>query len=172
MREPRAEPADHDGQPLVLENGETWRVSYSMFIPGSLQATTTFTHIMQLKAPGSGPPILVMSLRRHGNTPMIEMKVFGSNTLVGATPLTPLQDRWVQTDVEFRIGDGTAGCVHWALREDGRTVLDATDDGVDTFLGDRVRWKAGIYRSIEDQSGSLRDTYLLLTELKAHQLAS
>jgi hypothetical protein len=40
---------------------------------------------------------------------------------------------------------------------------------VDTWLFDRVRPKWGIYRSIRDTSGSLEDTYLLITKLRAYQ---
>ncbi|GAA3466048.1 hypothetical protein GCM10018965_006000 [Nonomuraea roseola] len=38
---------------------------WSMYIPSSLKATTSFTHIMQTKMPGTGTgPITVTSLRR------------------------------------------------------------------------------------------------------------
>src|SRR5205814_8887955 len=36
------------GSDLILLKGQSWRFTQSMFIPGSLQATTTFTHIMQM----------------------------------------------------------------------------------------------------------------------------
>lgn len=39
---------------LKWNEGQTWRLTYSMYIPSSLKATTTFTHIMQMKQPGSG----------------------------------------------------------------------------------------------------------------------
>src|SRR5207249_5693487 len=65
-----------NGVPLVLDNGETWKFTYSMFIPNTLKATTSFTHIMQTKMPGLGSaPITVMSLRRQGTTSKIEFKV-------------------------------------------------------------------------------------------------
>src|SRR3954454_10499763 len=31
---------------LKWAEGQTWRITYSMYIPSSLKATTTFTHIM------------------------------------------------------------------------------------------------------------------------------
>jgi chitin-binding protein len=49
-------------------------------------------------------------------------------------------------------------------------VIDKSRTGVDTFLADRVRPKWGIYRSLGDTSGSLQDTYLLLTDLRGYQL--
>src|SRR5262249_41058387 len=41
------------GTDLILLKGQSWRFTQSMFIPSSLQATTTFTHIMQMKMPGA-----------------------------------------------------------------------------------------------------------------------
>lgn len=56
--------------------GQTWRLTYSMFIPSSLKATTTFTHIMQMKQPGNGTsPIVVMSLRRVKGVQTIELQL-------------------------------------------------------------------------------------------------
>jgi chitosanase len=142
-----------------------------MFIPSSLKATTTFTHIMQTKMPGNGTaPIMVMSLRRHGNTPKIELKVFSSNTLIGAADLAPLQNAWVDTEVEFTSDDAPRGHVRWVLRKGASTVLDVEKSRVDTWLGDRVRPKWGIYRSLGDRSGALQNTYLLLTRMRAYQL--
>ncbi|MEO3974602.1 heparin lyase I family protein [Streptomyces sp. CAU 1734] len=151
--------------------GETWRVTYSMLIPASLRATTTFTHIMQMKQPGTGsPPIAVQSLRRVNGVQTIELKVFTSNTLVGRTPLEPLHGHWVDVDFRIAIGSGSSGSVRWILSRAGRTVIDESRTGVATFLADRVRPKWGIYRSLGDTSGSLRDCHLLLGNLRCHQL--
>ncbi|CAL9340445.1 Tat pathway signal sequence domain protein [Streptomyces sp. enrichment culture] len=151
--------------------GETWRVTYQMYIPSSLRATTTFTHIMQTKQPGTGTsPITVMSLRRVNGAQTIELKLFEPDLLVGRTDLVPLHDSWVDVDFRMRIGDGTAGSVRWILRKDGVTLVDGTRTGVDTFLLDRVRPKWGIYRSLGDTSGSLRDCHLLLRNLRGYQL--
>ncbi|MEV4165994.1 hypothetical protein [Nonomuraea dietziae] len=72
----------------------------------------------------------------------------------------PLQNRWIDIEYEMKIGDGGAGSVRWVVRSAGTTV-------VDTFLGDRVRPKWGIYRSLGDPSGSLQNCHLLLTDLRA-----
>ncbi|RKT53370.1 Tat pathway signal sequence domain protein [Saccharothrix australiensis] len=157
-----------DGAAVVLREGERWRFTYSMFIPSSLRATSTFTHVMQTKMPGVGSlPVTVMSLRRTGGASRVEFKVVEGDVLVGATDLAPLQDRWIDTSVEIRIGDGSAGRVRWVVRDGGTTVLDKTKSGVDTWLGDRLRPKWGIYRSLGDTSGALRDCHLLLRDLRA-----
>ncbi|GAA3507421.1 discoidin domain-containing protein [Streptomyces showdoensis] len=156
---------------LEWRPGETWRVTYSTYIPSSLMATTTFTHIMQTKQPGSGTsPITVTSLRRVNGVQTIEHKIFDGDILVGRTNLEPLQNKWIDIEYEIKIGDGTAGSVRWVVKSGGTTVVDATKTGVDTLLADRVRPKWGIYRSLDDTSGSLRDTYLLLKNLRAYQL--
>ncbi|SHF37423.1 heparin lyase I family protein [Streptoalloteichus hindustanus] len=159
-----------DDENLAMLRGETWRFTYSMFIPKSLRATRTFTHVMQMKKPGPGTsPILVMSLRQHSGVPKIEMKVFESDTLVGMTDLAPLQDKWIDTEFELRVGDGREGQVRWVVRDGGRTVLDERTTGVDLWLGDRVRPKWGIYRSVRDTTGALRDCHLLIRNLRAYQ---
>jgi chitin-binding protein len=159
------------GTQLNLLEGETWRLTHQLFIPTSLKATTTFSHIMQLKMPGDGSsPIVVMSLRRNGSTPTIEVKVFGSDTLVGRVNLTPLQNKWIDTLLEFKIADGTGGYVRWAVHDGATTVIDTKKSGVDTFLGDRVRPKWGIYRSLGDTSGSLQDCFLLARAMRGFQL--
>jgi hypothetical protein len=151
--------------------GETWRTTYQMYIPSSLKATTSFTHIMQTKRPGAGTsPITVMSLRRVNGVQTIELKLFEANILVGRTDLAPLHNSWVDVDFQLKIGDGTAGSVRWILRKDGVMLVDGTKTGVDTSLGDRVRPKWGIYRSLGDTSGSLQDCHLLLRNMRGYQL--
>jgi hypothetical protein len=158
------------GRTLNLLKGETWRFTYSMFIPDTLKSTTTFSHIMQMKAPGTGSgPIIVTSLRRYGTVPKMELKVFDTDTLVGAVDLAPLQNHWIDIDFQMKIGDAPDGWVRWAVHDGGKTVIDTTTTGVDTWLFDRVRPKWGIYRSIRDTSGSLEDTYLLIRNLRAYQ---
>jgi chitin-binding protein len=142
-----------------------------MFLPSSLKATTTFTHIMQMKQPGTGTsPIVVQSLRRVGGVQTIELKVFTGDVLVGRTDLAPLHDKWTDVDLRMKIGNGTSGTVRWILKSGGATVIDTSRSGVDTFLADRVRPKWGIYRSLGDTSGSLQNCHMLLTRMRAYQL--
>jgi len=158
-------------QVLDIDKGQTWRLSHSLYIPSSLRATSSFTHIMQLKKPGAGSaPIMVMSLRRQGSTPTIELKVFTSDTLVARTNLTPLQDRWIDSEVEFTADDKPRGKIRWVLRSGSDTVVDAQKTNVDLWLGDRVRPKWGIYRSLSDRA-NLRDCYLLITRMRGYQWA-
>ncbi|MFF6986779.1 Tat pathway signal sequence domain protein [Streptomyces sp. NPDC010273] len=159
------------GSYLKWTQGQTWRITYSMYIPSSLKATTTFTHIMQMKQPGSGTsPIVVQSLRRANGVQTIELNLPIAGVLVGRTGLDPLHDTWTDVDFRIKVGNGTAGSVRWILKSGSTTVIDKSKTGVDTFLADRVRPKWGIYRSLGDASGSLQNTYLLLTDLCGYQL--
>ncbi len=161
------------GADLIVAAGETWRWTYSMFIPSSLKATTTFTHIMQMKMPGTDSlPILTTSLQRVSGAPRIQLHVFSGDVIVGQTDLVPLQNKWIDVELEMTVGDGTKGAVRWVLRDGGATVIDVTRTGLDTFIADRVRPKWGIYRSLGDTSGSLQDTYLLLTKMRAYKAAA
>ncbi|WP_105970150.1 Tat pathway signal sequence domain protein [Streptomyces geranii] len=156
---------------LKWTEGQTWRVTYSMYIPSSLKATTTFTHIMQMKQPGAGTsPMVVQSLRRVNGVQTIELKLPIDDILVGRTDLEPLHDSWTDVDFQIKVGNGSAGSVRWILRSGSTTVVDVSRTGVDTFLADRVRPKWGIYRSLGDTSGSLQDCHLLLTNLRGYQL--
>jgi hypothetical protein len=155
----------HNGRNLEMRDGETWRMSWELFIPASLRATSSFTHIHQLKMPGLGSaPIFVMSLRLRGDTPTIETQVAHQGVPVGHTDLTPLQDKWIRTEFEYKIGHN--GGVRWVLRDGSRTVIDVRTDGVDMFMSDRVRPKWGIYRSMNGGS-DLRDCHLLLRGFSA-----
>lgn len=160
-----------NGRSLDLTRGQTWRLSYSMFIPSSLQATTSFTHIMQLKMPGAGSaPILTTSLRLVGKTPMIELNLFGQG-IVARTPLAPLQNTWITSTVEFRIDNKPNGYVAWTLTDSkGATLVNTRRNGADTFLDIRVRPKWGIYRSLHDKA-HLQNCFLLLTNMRAYKLA-
>ena len=159
-----------NGQDLTLGLGETWRLDWSLYIPASLKATNRFTHIMQLKMPGDGSsPILTMDLTLQGGVPRIQVKIFDGGIMIGSTDLAPLQNRWLSSSLAFTIGDAPNGAVSWTLGAGGSTVVNATKTGVDTWLQDRVRPKWGIYRSVEDTSGSLQDCYLLVSDMRAYK---
>jgi chitin-binding protein len=159
-----------NGNVLTINLGETWRFTYSMFIPTTLKGTTSFTHIMQMKRPGQGTaPLMTMDLRRSGSKELIALKAWVSNVDVATTDLAPLRGHWIDTEVTVTAGAGTAGKLHWKLVDGGKTIVDAEKDGVNLWLGDRLRPKWGIYRSVKDTADIL-DTYLLLRNMKAYQI--
>lgn len=158
------------GQILTIDQGATWRFTYWMFIPTSFKGTTSFTHIMQLKRPGTGTaPLMTMDLRRSGSSELIALRAWVSGVDVASTDLVPLRGHWIYTEVEVTAGAAPAGRLHWKLVDGGKTIVDAERTGVDTWLGDRLRPKWGIYRSVND-TADLTTTYLLLKNMQAFQI--
>ncbi|HEU4423623.1 MAG TPA: heparin lyase I family protein [Pilimelia sp.] len=153
-----------------MHRNQTWRFNYQMFIPTSLKATTSFTHIFQVKHTGVGSPVVTMSLNRSGSSERIEMRMFGEGQAkLGVTNVAPLKNKWIDVEIEIRVADGSGGRLRYALRDGGTTVVNASRTGIDTWLGgDQAHPKWGIYRSISDSS-QIQDTYLLLRNMRAYQ---
>ncbi|MEV0231910.1 hypothetical protein [Nonomuraea sp. NPDC050786] len=154
----------------ILEN-ETWRIGYQMYIPASLDATSGFSHIAQMKVPGSGAPLYTMSLPVSGGTQKINVRYWDESEQtheVGSTNLEPIQGKWVDTTFEFKASD--SGYLRWTLKDGSTTLVDKRLDNTDLWRGDDeyLRPKWGIYRSIN--SSGLQNTYLLVRNLKAYQL--
>jgi hypothetical protein len=157
------------GKNLSMLKGETWRITYDMFIPDTLKGTSSFTHIFQLKqpngSPGAGAPLVTISLQRDGSTEYIALRGFVSGVVVGRTPLAPLRNHWFTVDMTFLVAD--KGQARFVVRDNGITVIDA-QKGVDIWASTRIRPKWGIYRSISDKA-QLMDTYLLMRNFQAYQ---
>ncbi|MEV0612043.1 hypothetical protein AB0I81_01895 [Nonomuraea sp. NPDC050404] len=160
-----------DGRPLEMRKGETWRITYQMYIPDTLDATTNFTHLWQLKNSDIGTPIAQLSLPIVGGVPKIAARYWtladNKSHDFATADLEPLQNRWLTTTIELTSGD--EGSMRWVLRDGRRTVVDARADGIDLWwTGEQYnRPKWGIYRSIK--SAGLQETYLLIRNLKAEQ---
>ena len=161
----------HDGRKLEIGKDEIWRISYQMYIPDTLDATTNFTHIWQLKVSDVGTPVAQLSLQTHDGVPKIEARYWDLPTNAvhpfATTDLAPLQNKWISTTLEFASADD--GYLRWILRDGRHTLVDQRVDHVDLwFTGEQYnRPKWGVYRSLA--SPGLQDTYLLVRDLKAWQ---
>ncbi|MEU4224589.1 hypothetical protein AB0F17_09860 [Nonomuraea sp. NPDC026600] len=163
---------DHDGAPLEIRKDETWRISYRMYIPDTLDATTSFTHIWQLKNSDVGTPIAQISLPVIGGVQKIAARYWTlpDNTShdFATADLEPIQNKWVTVTLEFRSSDD--GYMRWTLADGRRTIADQKVEHIDLWWTqeqyNRPKW--GIYRSIK--SAGLQETYLLVKDLKAWQL--
>lgn len=161
---------DRDGKPLEIRKDQTWRISFQMYIPDTLDATTSFTHIWQVKTTDTSPPVMQLSLPIRDGVPKIEARYWdlgGSVHPFATADLEPLQNKWISTTVEFKSSDD--GYVRWVLRDGWRTVVDARVDNIDLWWTEeqynRPKW--GVYRSI--RSAGLQDTYLLVRNLQGWQ---
>ena len=157
------------GKPIKMTNGQSWRITYDMFIPATLHGTSRFTHIFQLKTPATnGGPWVTMSLGRSGSKETLRLRGFSTpgSPDIGSTALAPLREKWVSVELTFKIGPkGTGGLL---IRNGGSTVVNSTRSGIHIpDQGDYVRPKWGIYRSVKSASSDIIDTHLLFRNYKA-----
>ena len=155
---------------VSMKRGETWLQSYQMFIPDTLNATTSFTHIHQIFAvTGTSAvtgPVVTMSLHSHAGTDSIEMRLDGnSGPHWMPVPLAPIQNKWVT--VEFEVKWDTAGSFRWTIRDGDRIHVNASRPWNGWHGAERMRPKFGIYRS--RGSAGLQNTHILLRDFKAWQ---
>ncbi|MEU0807918.1 hypothetical protein [Streptomyces sp. NPDC005970] len=154
----------------ILED-ETWRIQYQMYVPDTLDATTGFTHIMQIKVGDVAAPLFTMSLHQHSDGPKVEMRTSDDDdnlTEAGAADMPPIQGAWSDVSVEVKASDSGA-YVDWSVVTDGKTVAKHKRTGLDMWRGKNyLRPKWGIYRSLN--SGGLQTTYLLTRNFKAYKL--
>jgi len=158
---------DAAGQQVELHNGETWRFTWSLYIPASLKGTSRFTHIYQMKyldknGGASGSPIVTVTLRSGDKMEVLFWIGGGSITNFD---ISALHDKWLSADLTMKIG--TAGNVHWTLKDGDKVIVDKTQNGTTwPSDGDRLRPKWGIYRGI---TTGVQTTYIMLSDLRAYQ---
>jgi len=161
----------HNGAALKMTNGQTWNISYQMYMPTTLHGTSAFTHIFQTKVPATNAgPFVTLDLTRESSTSeTLRARAYanpGSPT-IASTPLGPLRGTWITIRWTLTIGQsGSARFV--CLDSTGKTVVDGTRHGVIIpDQGDYVRPKWGIYRSIRSASSDIIDTHLLVRGYQA-----
>ena len=155
---------------VAMKRGETWLLTYSMFIPSSLNATSAFSHIFQVfSAQGTSAvtgPVITMSLHQHAGVDSIELRIDGnSGPHTGASPLAPIQNKWVT--VEFEVKWDNPGTMRWTIKDDKQVYANVSRAWNGWHGAERMRPKWGIYRS--KGSAGLQNTYLLLNNFKAYQ---
>jgi hypothetical protein len=154
---------------LDLVEGQTWHISWGLFIPSTLKGTSRFTHIHQLKFVGksgdvSGSPIITLSLQ-NGDGIYLHLWLGGAD--FPTIPLAGLHDKWLWTDVGFQLKSSGA-TVHWTLKDGDKVLIDKDQTGNVTWPSDaaRARPKWGIYRGIAD---GIQTTYMMLKDMRAWQ---
>jgi hypothetical protein len=155
---------------LSMQRGERWRITYDIFMPTTLHGTSHFCHIFQLKRPGAGSsPLVTMSLRRNGSREEIALRAIASGGDIGSAALAPLRNKWIGVDMTFTIGDPNQGSARFVLRDGATTVVDKARGNIDIWLGDSIRPKWGIYRSIQSARSDIIDTYILMRNYRAYR---
>ena len=160
-----------NGTALKMVDGETWNISYEMYMPSTLHGTGKFTHIFQTKIPSTdaGPFVTLDLTRESATSETLRARAYanpGSPT-IAATPLGPLRETWVS--IRWTLTIGSSGSARFVcLDSAGKTVADGTKHGVNIpDQGDYVRPKWGIYRSVESAAADIVDTHILFRHYQA-----
>jgi len=160
-----------NGTALKMVDGQTWNISYEMYMPSTLHGTSKFTHIFQTKIPSTDAgPFVTLDLTRESSTSeTLRARAYansGSPT-IASTPLGPLRGTWVT--IRWTLTIGSSGSARFVCVDSaGKTVADGTMHGVNIpDQGDYVRPKWGIYRSVESASSDIVDTYILFRDYQA-----
>ncbi|MEV0400289.1 hypothetical protein [Actinoallomurus sp. NPDC050550] len=162
-----------NGKALKMKNGETWTISYEMYMPSTLHGTSKFTHIFQLKTPATnGGPWITLDLSRSGSTEKFRARAYSTSGApdIAATDLSPLRDKWITIEWTFTIG--SKGKARFVARNGTGSGAPVVADGSLSNVnipdqGDYVRPKWGIYRSIKSASSDIIDTHLLFRNYRA-----
>jgi hypothetical protein len=163
------------GSHLEMTDGQTWRITYEMFMPSTLHGTSKFTHIFQLKTPATnGGPWVTLSLSRSGSAERMRLRAFSTSGSpdIGSTDLGPLREKWITIELTFKIGSSGTGrfVVRNGTGSGAPVVVDSSRSGVKIpDQDDYVRPKWGIYRSVESASSDIIDTHLLIRNYKAYR---
>jgi hypothetical protein len=163
------------GTKLKMHDGETWRVTYELFMPTTLHGTSKFTHIFQLKTPATnGGPWVTLSLSRTGSAERLRLRALSTDGSpeIGSTDLAPLRNKWIAVELTFKIGSSGTGrlLVRNGTGSGATVVVDSSRSGINIpDQGDYVRPKWGIYRSVESASSDIIDTHLFIRNYKAYR---
>lgn len=163
------------GSALKMHNGETWRITYELFLPSTLHGTSKFTHIFQLKTPATnGGPWVTLSLSRSGSAERMRLRALSTSGSpdIGSTDLAPLRDKWIAVELTFKVGSNGTGrfLVRNGTGSGAAVVVDSSRSGVNIpDQGDYVRPKWGIYRSVQSASSDIIDTHLFIRNYKAYR---
>ncbi|MFE0026038.1 hypothetical protein [Amycolatopsis sp. NPDC059021] len=162
-----------NGTALKMRDGETWTISYEMYVPSTLHGTSKFTHIFQTKTPSTnGGPWVTLDLTRDGGTELIQARAYANpgSPSIASTRLAPLRDKWIT--VEWTLTPGSKGAAACVIRDGTGPGAPVAVQGSRTGVtipdqGDYVRPKWGIYRSVQSAKTDIIDTHLLFRNFQA-----
>jgi hypothetical protein len=161
------------GTTLKMHDGETWTISYEMYMPASLHGTSKFTHIFQTKTPSTnGGPWVTLDLGRSGSKETFRARAYANSGSpdIASCDLAPLRDKWIT--VQWTLTPGSKGKAAFTVRNGTGSSAPIAAQGSMSNVnnpdeGDYVRPKWGIYRSVESASSDILNTYLLFRNYTA-----
>ncbi|MEL6672053.1 MAG: heparin lyase I family protein [Bacteroidota bacterium] len=153
----------------------TWKFK----LDAGFQASSSFTHLHQLKAVGgseSSMPSITLTARK-GNPDQLELRYAESTsqTTLKKTSLTPFKGIWVQAFEQVLYDETGLGqyAVYLTSISSGDTLFEYTNDAIRMWKtnADFIRPKWGIYRSLNDSS-SLRDEQVLFADFTIEEVGN
>lgn len=150
---------------LIGVEGETVEYKWKFKIDANFQASSSFTHLHQLKAVGGseeGMPLFTLTARK-GSPDKLELRY--AEHLVQETlhevDLTPFKGAWVQVVETVTYGETGSYLLKITKVEDGSALMEYSNNSIRMWKTDAefLRPKWGIYRSLNNPE-DLRDEIL------------
>lgn len=162
----RCEIKTYDKSPdsLLGVLGETIEYKWKFRLDEGFQASSSFTHIHQLKSVGSpddGMPLITLTARK-GTPDKLELRYAATTTqsTIHKVELDPFKGVWVEATEIVKYGEAGIGTYSLSIEtvDDGTNLMSYSTSSLRMWKtsADFIRPKWGIYRSLND-AGSLRD---------------
>jgi len=157
--------------------GETFEYKWKFKIDNDFQASSSFTHLHQLKAVGGaeeGMPLFTFTARK-GSPNKLELRYAEHLTqeTLYAVDLTPFKGNWVQVVETVTYGESGSYSVKITKVDDGSTLMEYSNNSLRMWKTDAefIRPKWGIYRSLNNPD-DLRDETLLFANFSIKESTS
>ncbi|MGQ1783554.1 T9SS type A sorting domain-containing protein [Saccharicrinis sp. GN24d3] len=160
----RTEIKTYDKSPdnLIGTEGETVVYKWKFRLDIDFKASSSFTHLHQLKAVGGSEesmPLMTLTARK-GTPDKLELRYAEalSQETIYQADLTPFKGYWVLATERITYGETGEYSINITLLQSGQSIFQYSSNNIRTWKTDAdfIRPKWGIYRSLND-SENLRD---------------
>jgi hypothetical protein len=157
--------------------GEKVIYKWKMKIDKDFQASSSFTHLHQLKSVGgeySSIPMYTLTARK-GTPDKLELRQTNTNDqeTLKKVDLSLLKGHWVEITVKIAFGDAGTYSLSIKRIDNQNIIFEYENSTIDNWQdgADFVRPKWGIYRSLNDVN-SLRDEAVLFADFSVEEVSS
>ena len=149
--------------------GEEVKYEWMFKLPAGFQASSSFTHIHQLKSVGgnyASHPLYTLTPRK-ASPDRLELRYgeLESSVIMSQADIAPFIDEWVSVSEEILYDEEGTYSIVITRVSDGMILLEHSETSIDNWRpgADFVRPKWGIYRSLNN-SQDLRDEEVLFAD--------
>ncbi|MCP8899875.1 hypothetical protein [Gilvimarinus xylanilyticus] len=160
-----ASPADR-----VATEGEIHTYRWKFKLDDGFQASSSFTHIFQIKAAGGDDSMPILTLTpRAGSQDQLQVLHAGSTELgateVATADLSEFRGQWIEAFVRTKNTDNGSLEIRLSTLSDNNTLIDWSDNNIDMWREgaslNRPKW--GLYRGLNN-SDMLRDETIFFND--------